>query len=140
MYCRAKSLNLTQINFAQIIPTDKKPEVIQDEITKLRFCCAACYKKAMDSYFTTFREGSTSSKFQKIRFDAKIASSKWLLFLIVSFKATDTTQISGKWLQFRNIEDWILRNKEVVVILSRKNGTFGLLFDGRFSLPFSLLL
>ena len=83
-YCRAKSLNLTKINFAQIIPTDKKPEVIQDEITKLRFCCAACYKKAMDSYFTTFREGSTSSSFQKSEFTqkARVQSGSFFLSLV----------------------------------------------------------
>ena len=66
---------VVKVEFAQIIPTDKKPEIIQDDITKLRFCCTKCHKDAMDSYFMTFR---------------------------------------GKWLQFRNIEDWILRNKVTV--------------------------
>ena len=42
-------------NFYSIIPVDKKPEMIEDDITKLRFCCVSCHKKAMDSYFATFR-------------------------------------------------------------------------------------
>ena len=94
-----------KLKFFQVIPTEKKPDIIIDDITKacfwnwpiwietdfriyfgapvdkffimkngwkLRFCCAECYKAAMDSYFATFR---------------------------------------GKWLQYRNIEDWIVRNK-----------------------------
>ena len=93
-----------KLKFFQIIPTEKKPDIIIDDITKawfwiqdhfkvshypivschtfenhgkLRFCCAECYKAAMDSYFATFR---------------------------------------GKWLQYRNIEDWIIRNKVFWVI------------------------
>lgn len=60
-----------------VIPTDKKPDIIEDDITKMRFCSASCYRKAMDSYFSTFR---------------------------------------GKWIQFKNIEHWILANKVLLFL------------------------
>ena len=41
---------------------DKKPDVITDESTELKFCCLNCYQEAQSSYLQVLRSKWTEFK------------------------------------------------------------------------------